>query len=120
MELWIRSQDREHLKKINTGLYLKQGLSDYAKGEVIFITSSGDDLGEYETKERALEILDEIQSKLHGTFLSKAKEDTYANELIEAQKYFEKLNSICLVTGDEKFDLEPINKDIYVYEMPQE
>ena len=60
MELWIRSQDRESLKKINTGFYLKQDLSDYAKGEVIFIVS-GDKLGEYETKERALEVLDEIQ-----------------------------------------------------------
>jgi hypothetical protein len=64
MELWIRSQDRENLKKINTGFYLRQDLSDYAKGEVIFIVSGGDKLGEYETKERALEILDEIQEHL--------------------------------------------------------
>lgn len=61
MELWIRSQDKNALRKINTSLYLKDGLSNYAKGEVIFIVSGGDELGEYESKERALEILDEIQ-----------------------------------------------------------
>lgn len=61
MELWIRSQDKNALRKINTGLYLKDGLSNYAEGDVIFIVSGGDELGEYKTKERALEVLDEIQ-----------------------------------------------------------
>lgn len=70
MELWIRSQDRESLRKINTGFYLKQDLSNYAKGEVIFIVSGGDKLGEYETKERALEVLDEIQEILETRTVS--------------------------------------------------
>ena len=64
MELWIRSQDKEALRKINCSLYLKRDLSDYAEGEVFFIVSSGDKLGEYKSKERALEVLDEIQNKL--------------------------------------------------------
>lgn len=61
MELWIRSQDKEALRKINCSLYLKRDLSDYAEGEVYFIVSSGDKLGEYKTKERALEVLDTIE-----------------------------------------------------------
>ena len=64
MELWIRSQDKNALRKINTGLYLKEGLSNYAEGDAIFIVSGGDELGEYKTKERALKVLDEIQDKL--------------------------------------------------------
>lgn len=61
MELWIRSQDKRNLKKINTEIYIKKGLSNYAEGDVYFIVSSGTELGEYKTKERALEVLDEIQ-----------------------------------------------------------
>lgn len=62
MELWIRSQDKRNLKKINTEIYIKKGLSNYAEGDVYFIVSSGTELGEYKTKERALEVLDEIEN----------------------------------------------------------
>ena len=120
MELWIRSQDRESLRKINTGLYLKQGLSNYAEGDVIFIVSGGDELGEYKTKERALEVLGEIQSKLKATFLMKPKDERFSKYVEDGKKYLEDLNGICVVTGDRCFDLEPINKDIDVYEMPKE
>lgn len=60
MDLWIRSQDKRNLKKINTEIYIKKGLSNYAEGDVYFIVSSGTELGEYKTKDRALEVLDEI------------------------------------------------------------
>jgi len=70
MELWIRSQDREILKRINTEIYPKYDLSDYAKGYVYFLVSGGTKLGEYETKERALEVLDEINDILRLKFCS--------------------------------------------------
>ncbi len=72
MELWIRSQDKEALIKVdkifywntcpempNTGKhYLGNkewvGNADYTK------------LGEYNTKERAIEVLDEIQEKMYN------------------------------------------------------
>lgn len=54
MELWIRSQDKEKLIKSEN---LKYGFGIYGhiilNGEII--------LGKYETKERALEVLDEIE-----------------------------------------------------------
>lgn len=64
MNLWVRSQDREALRRINCSLYLKEDYSDYGRGKVWFIVSSGDKLGEYETKERALEVLDDINQNL--------------------------------------------------------
>lgn len=72
MELWIRSQDKRNLKKINTEIYIRKiytrkGLSNYAEGGVYFIASSGTELGEYKTKERALEVLDEIQKYITPT-----------------------------------------------------
>ena len=92
MELWIRIQDKDALRKINTGLYLREDLSDYAEGNVWFIVSSGDKLGEYKTKERALEVLDEIQNFMLCNREYGYTSNVYINEL-----------AIC-----------------YIYEMPKE
>lgn len=65
MELWIRSQDRESLVKVDN-LYVSVGnyICYYVeKGKEVpntYYRPSGE-LGRYETKERVLEILDEIQ-----------------------------------------------------------
>lgn len=62
MELWIRSQDKERLVKVYN-VYIKEYLiranfqEHYGGCQYI-------DLGEYKTKARALEVLDEIQSYL--------------------------------------------------------
>lgn len=65
MDLWIRSQDRESLTKVSDVEYT------YKKGDLYtdvrgkhYIGTYYDDLkilGEYKSKERALEVLDEIQ-----------------------------------------------------------
>lgn len=58
MELWIRSQDRKDL--ISTrGICMTKG--DY---EQIGIFADGMVIGTYKTKERALEVLDEIHQRL--------------------------------------------------------
>lgn len=55
MELWIRSQDRKSLIKSNGVGLTPSELSIYPIG-------LNGVLGTYETKERALEVLDEIQN----------------------------------------------------------
>ena len=61
MELWIRSQDKTTLKKTNVlDLYTPAE----ANAENYCILSEGWELGQYKTKERALEVLDEIQTSL--------------------------------------------------------
>ena len=58
MELWIRSQDKTFLKKVNTiGIVEGQDFCFISEN----ITT---DLGKYKTKERALEVLDEIQENI--------------------------------------------------------
>lgn len=59
MELWIRSQNRLQLVKVNYCYIMEQ--TDYCciVGETI---DSGPLIGRYKTKERALEVLDEIQN----------------------------------------------------------
>ena len=62
MELWVRSQDRKRLIKVS---YLELEKDDYG----FYILGredkfSGNRLATYKTKERALEVLDEIQEYL--------------------------------------------------------
>lgn len=54
MELWIRSQDRKKLMKVD------EVKIETVKDGNTFIYSHATDLGTYKTKERALEVLDEI------------------------------------------------------------
>lgn len=119
MELWIRSQDKTKIAKID---YVCIGINDIFSDDDLAQIWGNDviSLGAYKTKERALEVLDEIQSKLKGTFLMKIKDDKYSKYIEDGKRYLEDLNGICVVTGDRCFDIEPINKDIYVYEMPKE
>ena len=55
MELWIRSQDRTFLRKVNT-IGIAEGRDFWSIDENLTIR-----FGIYKTKERALEVLDEIQ-----------------------------------------------------------
>jgi hypothetical protein len=57
MDLWVRSQDKLALTKVNSiGIEYDKKLVGY--GNICV------KLGEYKTKERALEVLDEIQSRI--------------------------------------------------------
>ena len=59
MELWIRTQDKECLMKVDRIDY------DYSAHTHRIMANGYETLiGLYETKERALEVLDEIQNKI--------------------------------------------------------
>lgn len=70
MELWIRSQDKTRLIKVSNVQYT------YRKGDLYsdvrgkhYIGTYYDNLeilGEYASKERALEVLDKIQNKINA------------------------------------------------------
>ena len=68
MELWIRSQDKKDLVKVNS-LWIMDNqiwmeVPFYENHKKLGLTISGHNhkLAEYETEERALEVLDEIQN----------------------------------------------------------
>lgn len=68
MELWIRTQNKEGLFKINSGLVIEHGLYMQELGYKIKMYNKESShvvvLGLYKTEERANEILNEIQSIL--------------------------------------------------------
>lgn len=59
MELWIRSQDKEYLEKVEK-IYMWGNAPDG------YVIESKGELGTYKTKERALEVLDEITDFIDG------------------------------------------------------
>lgn len=86
MELWIRSQDRMALAKFDLCV-----LEQY-EGKYMFIADHYKNMGTYKSKERVLEVLDEIQKKIN---------------LINLGHDF----------GSPMIDLE---NPTYIYEMPKE
>lgn len=115
MELWVRSQDKNNLKKVNN-IYVEHITKDYDSwvgniySQPYVITSDNGNLGFYGTKERALEILDEIQRILHPTVFMSAEINTDDNNWVE--------NGIIYQKYKDNFKIQELST--YVYEMPEE
>lgn len=60
MNLWIRSQDKRILQKVDN-IFLD---ANYGNKRISTYDGDNIELGTYKTKERALEVLDEIQTEL--------------------------------------------------------
>lgn len=75
MELWIRSQDRESLTKVSNVQYTYQKGDLYTdvrgKHHIGTYYDNLKILGTYATKERALEVLDEIEKILKPQVITK-------------------------------------------------
>ena len=103
MELWVRSQDRKRLIKVS---YLELEKDDYG----FYILGredkfSGNRLATYKTKERALEVLDEIQNILKPKIIVKS-----------GKPVAETLDGVVYKTPDE---VEIKELSVVVYEMPK-
>ena len=94
MDLWIRSQDRDYLEKVEK-IYVWGNSPDG------YVIESKGELGTYKSKERALEVLDEIQIRIIN------------NEILKTMIL--KLNN---VKGEEE-KIGKLFKEM-VYEMPKE
>ena len=91
MELWIRSQDKEQLRKIVDLKYQKGTIKD-DNCEAIIGTTQYDEwevLGIYKSKERALEVLDEIQRTITKQLVNRHKQldGNYSFEVIDTAIY---------------------------------
>ena len=58
MDLWIRSQQKEMLLKVNSSLII---ICSYVDNHVYFIEFNRKKIAMYKTRRRALEILDDIE-----------------------------------------------------------
>ncbi len=123
MEVWVRSQDRERFsltKDVRFGIYKKCALDKemhtmkefMESGEAYCVECNLEVFGEYPTKERCLEIIDEIQ-KLFSRGL------TVMN--VEATKeVLDKINGLPYVIPSQNQYVEYHEQSVVVYEMPKE
>lgn len=65
MELWVRSQDKRILQKVDN-IFLD---ANYENKRISTYDDNNTELGTYKTKERALEVLDEIQNILISKYM---------------------------------------------------
>ena len=109
MELWIRSQDKECFEKVRRIEILENPMgSDY------LLQTSHTILGRYKTKERALEILDEIQEILKPKPIIKIDDIICPEDLKTFEEAIKRDETIVL----NRAAIEHL--DTYVYEMPKE
>ncbi len=122
MELWIRSQDREKLIKcIDIAIATDSEDGKTIRGYKIVENTEYEELGFYTSKERTLEVLNEIQSKLNcNKFLLKPKTGLLSKDDIRKEKIcLEELNNIDLIAENSLCSIEPIGNPVLVYEMPE-
>lgn len=101
MNLWVRSQDKENLIPIKNPICVYDNKIIYKESASYVIT-----IGEYETKERAIEVLDEI----HKCIVDKEVLDGCNNILTLANN--KSLNEVNQILGRAE--------KIAVYEMPKD
>lgn len=102
MELWIRSQDRTTLIR-SYEIYI----SEYGKDSyVIKAKRTSHILGSYNTFERALEVLDEIQKLFEPKIILKSIKEIA--QTLDGVYY----------TNPNEYEIEQLSS--YVYQMPEE
>ena len=105
MNLWVCSQNKENLIPIKNPICVYDNKIIYKESASYIIT-----IGEYKTKERALEVLDEIQNILNPKYILDSSSirpdgDSWVENGIIMQKY----------NANARIEEIPI----YVYEMPE-
>ena len=114
MTLWIRSQDKSNLIKIDR-IFVdnKELYNETTAGRLTC-------LGRYKTETRALQVIDEIQKKItEASFLwieSNGIEIKHERQI----KYLQDAVKEGLPILDSKLQLKSTNVDTIVYDMPQE
>lgn len=115
-DLWVRSQDKFNLTKVRN-LWIEKSGQYYA----IFDDSVRYYIGIYETKERAIEVLDEIQELMTQPIAFLKTEfikDTPIEVSRDIIKNLERIGVKC-VQG-KNCEIIPTNTTNIVYQMPKE
>ena len=75
MELYVRSQYKEMLFKVNNHLVIRH--NDNVENGMYYIECDNIKIAMYKTKERALKVLDEIQDLLQNAYTGNANRVVY-------------------------------------------
>ena len=116
MDLWIRNKYKKILEKAET---IK--IAKYEEDDSYSIVVNNDYVfGEYQTAERAFEILNEIQQHMVNKYYLIPKEKLTQEEKRQLMDTGQFNSKIDVVSTLEKMELKPLNNNVYIYEMPKE
>lgn len=105
---------------INIGIEEKSTLTEIVQ---IVAETNGHSvtLGKYENEVRAQEVLQDLLQKLNGQkYLLKPRKKIDNATILEAKKYFEKINNIDLIVDDQNFEIISTgNNRTIIYQMPE-
>ena len=105
MNLWVRSQDKRILQKVDN-IFLD---ANYENKRISTYDGDSVELGTYETKERAIEVLDEIQHLLQPTIEYKP---------IVQEEYNPSYKYKHFVKVDDNIEIKELST--FVYQMPED
>lgn len=119
-DLWIRTQNRNSLLKVDNINCC--GTKIYTNNHEAAMSI---DLGEYDTKERAKEVLDEIQKLLVQPTAFLKADMPQGFSLEAANGYIKQINEFCrqnnlLCVGSKNCEIIPTNNTNIVFMMPEE
>lgn len=121
MELWVRSQNKERLSKVDDIYYIADG--DF--WSIRTNRSALDYAGLYPTEERCIEIIDEIQKLLlsanpkEAFILADCRNQCEFPHLENIINYSRESNFIAY-DGEDGTNFQLIQPSVLVYEMPKE
>ena len=126
MDIYIRSQDRELLKKYAYAIEITKTIAPNHKKETHGVMLDGVLIGKYNTKERCIEIVDEIQKEIamknpkNSFILINGYDSCFDEDYSMLQRQLEnaRQRNFMLSEGDCKVQL--LQSNVIVYEMPKE
>lgn len=113
LDLWIRSQDKECLMKVDR---LDYDLSNYEHR--IMVNGYATLVAKYPTKKRALEILDEIKTKIKNQYIVKANVLAKQSDMMKEKQFLEEMYAGDFIMQPPPYEIVPVNQNIIYYEMP--
>ena len=132
MELWIRNQNKDRLAKCENLDILDRNQMKFVESvfqsmkiepielEIMIIGNNEINLGTYKTKERALEILDEISNKIKNQYIVKFNCLIKPSDMMKEKEYLDNTYDGDFIMQLPSYEIEPINPNVIYYEMPKE
>lgn len=115
MDLLIRSQDKSCLRKLRQAIWIS-----YSELDNWCIECDCDTIGKYKTKERALEVLNEIHSKINPKYFYKTNYLMKPEQMEKMETNLQQKHNADFIVGFASDEIEPLSNDVLIYEMPEE
>ena len=118
LDLWIRSQDKKLLLKAETIEIANRLFGDVLSFAIV--NNGTYTLGVYDNLERALEVLNDISSKIKNQFIVEVAGLWRTEDVMNMRDTLKSNYDGEFIMETKPLKIKPINQNLFLYEMPQE